>query len=144
MPTIHQRVFGWERFWTKVNKSGECWLWTAGLYHDGYGKFWDGKRHCRAHRFAYELLVAPIPDGLQLDHLCRVRHCVNPAHLEAVDCRTNLLRGTGLTATKAAQTHCVHGHPFDEVNTYIKPNGARGCRICRNRHAEASRRRRVA
>lgn len=81
-----------ERFWAKVHKTDSCWLWTASLTF-GYGSFWDGKGQVRAHRFAYELLVDPIPEGLQLDHLCRIRHCVNPDHLEAVTNAENVQRG---------------------------------------------------
>ena len=72
------------RFWTKVNKSsGSCWLWVGGISRYGYGEFWHNGGNYRAHRFSYELLVGPIPEGLQIDHLCRVRNCVNPARLEA-------------------------------------------------------------
>ena len=73
-----------ERFWAKVDKTDDCWLWTANRTNAGYGHFWLDRRMVLAHRFAYELLIGPIPDGLTLDHLCRVRACVNPAHLEAV------------------------------------------------------------
>jgi hypothetical protein len=83
-----------------------------------------------------------VPDGLQLDHLCRVRHCANPAHLEPVDCRTNLLRGNTVTAKWASRTHCQGGHPYDEVNTYITSEGARLCRIC-NAARQRERRRRI-
>lgn len=69
------------RFLAKVNKSGECWLWTAATDDDGYGRFWFNGRMVQAHRYAYERYVGVIPDGVGLDHKCRVRHCVNPAHL---------------------------------------------------------------
>lgn len=86
------------RFMAKVDLAGHggCWLWTAAVDPTtGYGKFHIGpdQRTCGAHRFAYELLVGPIPDGLVLDHLCRVRHCVNPQHLEPVTVGENLRRG---------------------------------------------------
>lgn len=87
------------RFWSKVNKT--CWLWTASKKSNGYGEYWDkGKLH-RAHKFLWEKLNGPVPTGLQLDHLCRVRSCVNPKHLEAVTSRVNLLRGEGITAQRA-------------------------------------------
>lgn len=121
------------RFWAKVDKSGECWLWRGHTSVGGYGDFavWKN-RHYGAHRLAYELLVGPIPDGLHIDHLCRVRNCVNPAHLEPVTCKENLLRGQTFQAANARKTHCIHGHPFDDSNTYWRPAGGRGCRTCRS------------
>jgi hypothetical protein len=119
-----------ERFWAKVDQSGECWVWTASANNVGYGWFWDGQRNQLAHRWAYELLVGPIPDGLQLDHLCRNRRCVRPDHLEAVTRRENILRGVGVGAKNAAKTHCLRNHPFDEANTHLGPSGKRFCRLC--------------
>ncbi|MFD7016051.1 HNH endonuclease signature motif containing protein [Streptomyces sp. NPDC059928] len=89
---------------------------------------------------AYELLVGPIPAGLHLDHLCRVRRCVNPAHLEAVTCAENLRRGTSFAAVNSAKTECVHGHPFDEENTYFSRR-QRDCRTCRRLRAAQTRKR---
>ncbi len=121
-----------DRFWSKVNKTESCWLWTASINPEGYGKFWvAGKGRLRAHRVAYELVVGPIPEGLQIDHLCRVRHCVNPSHLEPVTHRENLLRGIGIPAVNAKKTHCLRGHPFSGDNLYIEPKGGRRCRECR-------------
>jgi hypothetical protein len=122
-----------ERFWAKVEKTGGCWWWRGALFPNGYGSFKEFPRPgiCHLpHRFAYERLVGPIPEGLDLDHLCRNRTCVNPAHLEPVTRRENLLRGDTIPARKNAQTHCIHGHPFDKANTYIAPNGTRHCRTC--------------
>ena len=125
-----------ELFWAKVNQDGPlwngtpCWLWTGKLEH-GYGRLHLRSGRPGAHRFAYELLVGPIPENLQIDHLCRNRACVNPAHLEPVTSRTNTLRGTGPTAQFARLDRCRLGHPFDLFNTYVKPDGARICRICR-------------
>lgn len=111
-----------EKFWEKVDASGDCWLWMGGLNTGGYGRFTlDGRRQ-RAHRVAYALLVAPVPSGLELDHLCRVRHCVNPDHLEPVTRRENLLRGAGPAQAGYRQkrkTHCPQGHPYDESNTFV-------------------------
>ena len=112
-----------------------CWLWTATGNGNGYGQFWSEKRMVYAHRHAYERWVGPIPDGLQIDHLCRVRCCVNPNHLDPVTCRENLLRGETFNAENAAKTHCVHGHEFTPENTYISP--CDGCRRCRNCNAAA-------
>lgn len=112
------------RFWSMVNKTDTCWVWTGGLSR-GYGKFF-GKG---AHRYAYEALVGPIPEGLQLDHLCRNPPCVNPAHLEPVTPRVNTLRGVGPQALNARKTHCKRGHEFTAENTY-KNQGQRICRQC--------------
>lgn len=128
------------RLWSKVNKDGPvpphrpdlgpCWLWTAGKTGQGYGAFRAGLALARAHRFVYELLVGPIPDGLELDHLCRVHSCVNPDHLELVTHRVNTLRGLAPTALNAKKTHCPQGHPYGEENT----RWWRGHRICRACH----------
>lgn len=120
-----------ERFWAKVNKTDDCWLWTATTAH-GYGNFrFDGKM-VRAHRFAYTLLVGPIPAGLEIDHLCRIRACVNPFHLEPVTHRENGLRGDGVAGRRHRQTHCLRGHIFDETNTYRTPTrpATRTCLTC--------------
>lgn len=126
----------------KISVSSDgCWLWEGHLNHGGYGlASIDGKQR-RLHRVAYELLVGPIPDGLVLDHLCRVRHCCNPEHLEPVTRRTNTLRGVGPAPAKAAQSHCVNGHELAGDNLYIHPQrGTRNCRTCMR---ETARRRRA-
>ena len=126
-----------ERFWAKVDSADDCWIWTAETSRGGYGRFAAGsrsdgtRRSVQAHRYAYELLVGPIPEGLELDHLCRVRNCVNPAHLEPVTTKVNVLRGIGLAARNAGKTHCPQGHPYDEANTYYYSTGKRACRACR-------------
>lgn len=113
-----------ERF-VDVQSNG-CWLWTGAITPGGYGQFGIAGRNLCAHRVVYELLAGPIPDGLQLDHLCRVPHCVNPEHLEPVTASENMRRAKSLI------THCPRGHAYDEANTYITPRGARDCRTCRN------------
>lgn len=138
-----------QRFWPKVDKNGPipeyapqlgpCWLWKSGLNVGGYGAFQVGRGKRAAHRFSYELLVGPIPVGLQLDHLCRVTACVNPAHLEPVTCRENLLRGETWQARNAAKTHCPQGHPYDAANTVTEISGSRSCRTCRNERKRAKR-----
>ncbi len=132
-----------ERFWAKVNKDGPlwkgtaCWLWLAGC-SNGYGQITVDGNNRQAHRVAYEMLVGPIPEGLQLDHLCRVQLCVNPAHTEPVAQRINILRGIGITAQAARKTECPQGHPYSEVNTYTSPQGGRACRICKSVYRQRS------
>lgn len=110
---------------------GDCWTWKQNFDSDGYGRVQRNGRGTRAHRAVFELLVGPIPEGLQLDHLCRNRPCVNPDHLEPVTCKENLRRSRLTQATlNASKTYCVNGHPFSEANTYVKPNGHRLCREC--------------
>jgi hypothetical protein len=129
------------RFMAKVERSEDgCWLWCASVTNRGYGRFrTKAQGEVFAHRFSYEIHVGPIPEGLHLDHLCRVRRCVNPEHLEPVTCRENLLRGDTLTAANAAKTHCPKNHPYDETNTYMNA-GSRRCRTCkRDRQREHAR-----
>ncbi len=120
----------------RVAENG-CWLWTGAQAgtgwetREGYGMMAFGGTTHRAHRLAYEHFVGPIPDGLTIDHLCRVRHCVNPAHLEAVTLRENLLRGDTITAKNANATTCPKGHPYSGPNLYVDPRGHRQCKACR-------------
>ena len=134
--------------WSRIDKNGAggCWLWLGATNRDGYGPTKPkGDKLRVAHRVIYEMLVGPIPDGLQLDHLCRVRPCVNPEHLEPVTCRENLLRTEGDgPGTKARQTHCKHGHPFDTENTGSDPRGGRFCKACRRIRGNAANKRRRA
>lgn len=127
-----------DRFWSNVDKTEDCWLWTRPVYGPGYARFWDGESQVLAHRWIYEQIVGPIPTGLTIDHLCRVRHCVNPAHMEPVTNRENIMRGEGITAVRARQTHCPNGHERSEANTYWRPNGTRYCRICHRIAAAAA------
>ena len=131
-----QRASDLSRLLAKVNKTETCWLYTGYINAKGYGWFWLEGRNLTAHRAAYLLMVGPIPNGAVIDHLCRVRHCVNPDHLEAVTSGTNVLRGESFSAVNAKKTHCSKGHPFDEENTYRHPKrNARDCRICRRQAA---------
>lgn len=107
----------------------ECWIWQKQLSPDGYGRFKVNGEQIYAHIYSYNLFIGPVPDGLELDHRCRVHSCVNPDHLEAVTHRENTLRGTGPTAVNARKTHCDHGHEFTVENTRIA-KGKRHCRAC--------------
>lgn len=128
-----------ERFWSKVDKTNSCWFWASSMYPDGYGQFWLKPRKVRAHRFAYELLVGPIPEGMVLDHLCRRRDCVNPEHLEPVTNRQNLMRGIGISSRNARAIKCIHGHPFSPENTHVAKDGKRVCRTCNRENRRRSR-----
>ncbi len=123
-----------DRFWAKVNvgERGDCWEWAASLNH-GYGQFWiiEAGRPVAAHRVAYEMIVGPIPEGLQIDHLCRNRACVNPSHMQPVTRRENLIRGEGFAGVNERKTHCLRGHEYIESNT-IWWRGKRKCRSCEN------------
>ena len=120
-----------ERFLEKIDFGTGCWEWMAAR-RTGYGAFAvPPKRVLPAHRFAYELMRGPIPDGLVIDHLCRNRGCVNPWHLEVVTNRVNILRGTGWSGRHARVTHCPKGHEYTEVNIIWRSGGRRrNCRTC--------------
>lgn len=123
------------RFMAKLDEGpGGCWVFTGYIKPNGYGQFYPRKAvPTLPHRWSYEYHNGPIPEGLVIDHLCRVRACCNPEHLEAVTQRANILRGDSLIAQRAVATACIHGHPFDEVNTYVTTKGWRACRECARR-----------
>lgn len=114
-----------------------CWIWIGGVTKAGYGNFCierDGhgghQTQKLAHRFAYETLIGPIPEGMQLDHLCNNKRCVNPDHLKPVTARENTLRADTVTGRNARKTHCKRGHPLRGDNLRIMPDGERDCKEC--------------
>jgi hypothetical protein len=131
-----------------ITESG-CWEFQGSRTPTGYGVAWDGTKHTSAHRVSYELLVGPIPDGLEIDHNCRNRACCNPAHLEPVTHLENLRRrprssqrhpGNTTNHPSRRKTHCIRGHEFSTENTITYTGGKRQCRTC---HTEAQKRRRA-
>lgn len=134
------------RFWDKCipEPNSGCWLWFGALESGGYGCIGIGSRKLktnkieRAHRLAYMALVGDIPKGLELDHLCRVRCCCNPSHLEPVTRQINVIRGLVPTVSSEynrVKTHCPKGHPYDGNNLYVRPANSktpgRDCKACK-------------
>lgn len=125
-----------DKLLSKVQKGGgddDCWIWVSHKTPNGYGRVpfnENGKSKSGiAHKMIFEAVNGPVPDGLQLDHLCRTRDCVNPAHLEIVTARENTIRGVGPTALNAAKTHCKRGHPLIPEN--LTPRSyKRECKLC--------------
>ena len=111
-----------------------CWLWVGTKNSGGYAMTWHPTRKCPvySHRHLYEAAIGPIPEGMQLDHLCRRRDCVNPAHMEPVTPAENTRR-----SEPAMRTHCIHGHEFTTANTYYRVSSSRGVRQCRACNAKA-------
>jgi HNH endonuclease len=136
-----------ERFWNHVEVTESCWLWTGALNQYGYGNFVvkasRPTKNIGAHRFSHLIFKGPIPKGKEIDHLCKVRRCIHPQHIESVTHRENLMRGETLGALNARKTHCYKGHSLSGDNLLIKYNGFRSCRVCqkkKNRRAYLKRR----
>jgi hypothetical protein len=137
---IFKRVSRIEKFLSKICiKDDGCWDWLGSGVNTGYGKFWDGNRLVFVHRYSYEWFNnVKLPEydcvNYEIDHLCRNRKCVNPDHLELVTHKINVQRGSASEVNSLrnkAITQCIHGHPFNKNNTYIRKNGERMCKTCR-------------
>lgn len=126
-----------DRFWRKVQISPNgCWLWTGSI-REGYGAFWPGgsrnaESMIAAHLWAYRRYVGPVPAGMELDHTCRNRACINPHHLEPVTHKVNCLRGNGQSAINARKKHCKRGHALTGDNLRLGSKGERFCKACAN------------
>lgn len=122
-----------------VQPQGDCWAWGGDLSPNGYGTVHVWGRGTMAHRVFYEYFIAPIPPGLDLDHLCRVRNCVNPWHLDPVTRSVNLKRAAN-PKHNSSKTHCPQGHPYEGENLYITPStGGRVCLTCNRAQGRARR-----
>lgn len=127
--TYHFQCFrGVATFWNHVQKTETCWLWLSGKTWKGYGRLKVDGKYVLAHRISYEMAKGKIPDGLQIDHLCRVRHCVNPDHLQAVTCLENIRR----KPLKLRLT-CREGHKLEGHNVFSRGDQRQICRTCFNR-----------
>lgn len=126
------------RFWRYVmpEPNSGCWIWMGGLQGKGYASFlWEKGRTRHGHRYIYEKTKGPIPAGLEIDHKCHVRCCVNPDHLEVVTHAENIRRSAhihraAMAAQAAARTHCPSGHAFTEANARVNGDNSRHCREC--------------
>lgn len=114
----------------EVDADTGCWVWMRGKNPSGYGYTTRGGKKISAHRVYWENINGPIPKDMTVDHLCNNPSCVNPGHMVLATQIDNTMRGSSPAAMNARKTHCAHGHPFTEENTYVNPDGKRHCRTC--------------
>ncbi len=127
-----------ERFWSKVEFTSSCWIWMASTDRCGYGRFMYGAKTRKAHRWAYEFCIGPIPDEMECDHLCRTPACVLPDHIELVTHRINVLRGQSPAAKRARADCCLNGHLRTIENTRTRlDNGMRYCGVCQRKYRQS-------
>ena len=140
---LHLSDRQWGNLWKKVRPTGFCWEWTANRCRKGYGRFNLGGKQQQAHRVVYEVLVGLIPEGLEIDHLCRNKACVNPDHLEPVTGSENMKRVPGkpfwVFSGKHVTGFCRQGHEYTDENTYTYPDGRTECRTCKRAHKRRQR-----
>jgi hypothetical protein len=134
------RSFMEARFWSKVNKTEGCWLWTAFRNPKGYGRFYVSELRPSeyAHRYSYEIHRGPIPEGMEIDHLCKNTSCIRPDHLEVVTGRVNNSRSNSTSANHAKKTTCPKGHSYSHVS--VGKFTCRRCRVCNTEQAKLRRR----
>lgn len=142
----------YDRFIEKVEMVTEsgCWIWVGCCDSNGYGNLSKGvkvvegyRKNYYAHRVAYELYKGSIPEGLDIDHLCRVRCCVNPDHLEAVCRKENVMRGNSPSNFNSIKMHCIRGHRLEGDNLFFDCDGYRQCRTCSRMRKRLEKRRRL-
>ena len=142
MTPLERRIA--ERIVVEDHDGWDCWIWQGRKTHNGYARFSFASRDQGVYNLMYEILIGPIPEGLELDHLCKRPACVNPFHCEPVTHRENLMRGNGPTAVNARKTHCIHGHRLTAENLLPDSRGKRECRACNLKRANEYYKRRVA
>lgn len=124
-----------QRFLKYVDRSSnECWLYIGARHGQGYGLFRDDGKLWRAHRFAYEMWIGPIPNGMQVLHQCDNPPCCNPTHLFLGTNSDNVQDAIEKGRHNGGKTHCPEGHPYSGDNLYVRPNGVRECRMCQRQH----------
>jgi len=116
-------------------KGSDCWFFTGSKLPSGYGILWNGVRPIGAHRISFQLYRGEITDGMEIDHICNNRSCVNPEHLQLLTHKENMRKSSALMGINARKTHCKRDHELSGDNLHITPRGARQCKECMRMHA---------